>query len=288
MSAGEQDGRETELGRVQRMMQAAVTRSAGGGPGAGPGASNETLEEVVAPSSTLSGLERLAIYQQSYHARLLQCFQAMFPALHQALGEGLFNRFALDYLQARPPRSYTLNQLADAFPAHLAETRPGAGEAPAERESWPDFIINLAELELAFMKVYDGPGVEGRRLPNGRHVVALPAGSLLDARPALVPCLRLFAFRYPVGAYLSAARRGGRPALPAPEDNFAVVTRRDYRVVVYEVSRGEHALLHGLDGRRTVGQALRLDKQTAGCAPAAETARGWLRDWADKGLVESL
>lgn len=296
MSTGEPDDREMELGRIQRMMQEAVTRPAGGGlgvgrgtrRGGGGGASTEMLEEVVAPSSTLSGLERLAIYQKSYHARLLQCFQAMFPALHQALGEGLFNRFALDYLQAHPPRSYTLSQLADAFPAYLAETRPDASAPPAERESWPDFIINLAEIELAFMKVYDGPGVEGCQLPNGRHVLALPTGSLLDARPTLVPCLRLFAFRYPVSAYLSAARRGGRPALPAPEDNFAVVTRRDYRVVIYEVSRGEYALLHDLDGRRTVGQALRHGNPSVDCAPAAETVRGWLCDWADKGLVESL
>jgi hypothetical protein len=284
-----------ELGRIQRMMQAAVTRPAGDGLGAGRGpgrggrgAGIEMLEGVVAPSSTLSGPERLAIYHKSYHARLLQCFQAMFPALLQALGEDLFNRFALDYLQAHPPRSYTLSRLGDDFPAHLAETRPDAGAAPAERESWPDFIINLAELELAFMKVYDGPGVEGRQLLSGRHVLALPTDSLLDARPALVPCLRLFAFRYPVSAYLLAARRGERPALPSPKDNFAVVTRRDYRVVIYEVSRGEHALLHDLDGRRTLGQALRPDKPTVDCAQAAETARGWLRDWADKGLVESL
>jgi hypothetical protein len=212
----------------------------------------------------------------------------MFPALLRALGEDLFNRFALDYLQARPPRSHTLNRLADAFPEHLSETRPDACAPPAERESWPDFIIDLAGLELAFMKVYDGPGVEGRRLPAGQHVLALPDRALLDARPALVPSLRLFAFRYPVGAYLSAARRGERPPLPAPEDNFAVVTRRDYRVVIYEVSRGEHALLRKLDGRRTLAKALRRDGPGADCAPTFETARDWLRDWADRGLIESL
>lgn len=293
MSAGEKDGREMELSRIQRMMREAVTRPAGEAPCDGRragrgGAGIEMLEEVVAPSPTLSGLERLDIYHKSYHARLLQCFQEMFPALLGALGEPLFNRFALDYLQAHPPRSYTLSRLADAFPEHLAATRPDADAAPAERESWPDFIINLATLELAFMQVYDGPGVEGRRLPGGRHVLALPAASLLEARPALVPCLRLFAFRYPVGAYLSAARRGERPAPPAPEDNFAVVTRRDYRVIIYEVSRGEHAMLQDLDGRRTVAQALRRQQPTLDCAPTVETVRGWLRGWADKGLVESL
>ncbi|HEX8179091.1 MAG TPA: DNA-binding domain-containing protein [Pyrinomonadaceae bacterium] len=295
MSTGEQDEREMELSRIQRMMQVVVTRPAGdligvsrGAERGGRAASIEMLEEVVSPSSTLSGLERLAIYHRSYHARLLECFQAMFPALLQALGEDLFNRFALDYLQAHPPRSYTLSQLADAFPEHLAGTRPDADAALADRESWPDFIINLAALELAFMQVYDGPGVEGRQLPSGRHILALPLGTLLDARPALVPCLRLFAFRYPVSAYLSAARRGERPALPMPKDNFAVVTRRDYRVVIYEVSRSEYALLHNLDGRRTMGQALRRSEPTCDCALTAETGRGWLCDWADKGLLESL
>ncbi|HKQ52694.1 MAG TPA: DNA-binding domain-containing protein, partial [Pyrinomonadaceae bacterium] len=158
------------LERLQHWVQAVVTHPAGVAHGVASAEAQavglrpdlDALETVVAPSATLSGAERLAIYWRSYHARLLQCFREMFPALLHALGQELFDGFARDYLQRHPSRSYTLDRLADAFPQHLAETRPDAAAPPDERESWPDFIVELATLEWAFLKVYDGPGLEGR------------------------------------------------------------------------------------------------------------------------------
>lgn len=278
------------LERLQRWMQAVITHPGGIGPGAASEAARDSfdvdpdrLEEVVAPSSRLSSAERLALYGHAYHLRLLECFQAMFPGLVAALGQNLFNRFALDYLQRHPPGGYTLNRLADAFPGHLAETRPGAGAPPDEREAWPDFIIDLATLELAFQKVYDGPGVEGRTLPGPRDVLAIPADRLSEVRPVPVPCLRLHAFRYPVHAYWLAVREGGEPDLPAPAASFAAMTRRDFRVVLHEVSREAYELLGALDGERSMAEALDRAGQTL--TPAA---RDGLADWAGKGFFERI
>ena len=296
MSGDDQSTHDPSLDRLQRWMQAVITDPGGIRSGVASGEARaslevdlSTLESVVTPSATLSGAERLAIYSRSYHARLLQCFQSMFPCLLRALGEELFNSFALDYLQRHPSHSYTLDQLADAFPQHLAETRPEADAAPKRRERWPDFIIDLAWLEWAFLKVYDGPGLEGRPVPDARDVLALPVEQLLAARPMPAPCLRLFVFRYPVHAYWLAARRGGDPTLPAPAESFVALTRRNYRVVLYELSAPQHALQQALDGRRTVGQALERDADSGGDgAPPIDTVRSWLCDWADKGFFEDL
>ena len=192
---------DPELERIQRWMQAMITHPEGIQPGMASAQGFNQIEAVVSPSLTLSSAERLSIYSRSYHARLIECFRSIFPALLQALGEQLFDHFVIDYLQNHPPHSYTLGNVADDFPDHLEKTRPDADQPPENRESWPDFIIELAQLELAFIKVYDGPGVEGQTPPNWSNVPTMPAEQLLALCPTLVPGLRFFAFRYPVHNY---------------------------------------------------------------------------------------
>lgn len=280
------------LDQLQRWMQAVITHPGGIRPGVASTEAGENpvvdfnhLESVVLPSSTLSGAERLAIYSRSYHARLIQCFQAMFPALLHALGEELFDHFVIDYLQRHPPHRYTLSDVADDFPQHLAQTRPDAEAPPENRERWPDFIIDLARLEWTFLKVYDGPGVEGKLLPNASDVLMLSSEQLLGLRPRLVPCLRLFTFRYPVHTYWLAVRHGESPELPEPARGacFVAMTRQNYRVQLHELSAAQHACLEALDGRRTLAEAVHP-------APDLEltAVRDWLCQWTIKGFFESL
>jgi len=287
------------LERVQRWMQAVVTHPEGVHAGV---ASDEArtsiglessaleslepsaLESIVAPSASLTGAERLSIYSHAYRARLLQSLRETFPALLHALGEELFDLFALDYLKGSPPRSYTLDRLADGFAEHLAETRP---DAEGERESWIDFVIELATLEHAFAKVYDGPGLEGRASLDAEELRARGDARLLEARPAHAPSLRLFAFSHPVHNYMLDARGGGEPSRPGPSETFVALTRRDYTVVIYELDAPQYSFLNALDGRRTVAEALDAAAPFVGLDARLRVARGWLCEWADRSFFES-
>ncbi len=73
------------------------------------------LEKVVTRSRALSAAERLAIYANAYHTRLLECLGEVYPMLKRALGEEAFEGFAFGYLQDYPSRSYTLNALGRHF-----------------------------------------------------------------------------------------------------------------------------------------------------------------------------
>jgi len=110
-----------DLNQIQRWMQAILMNPAGAEEGAG---STEQAEQIVTRSRALSGLERLAIYNRAYYARLLDCLRESFPVLFHALGEDAFGAFAIDYLQKYPSRSYTLNDLGSNFPRYLRESRP--------------------------------------------------------------------------------------------------------------------------------------------------------------------
>jgi hypothetical protein len=223
-------------------MQRTITHPAGIDP--------DGVDDVILPSATLAPAERLAIYGRSYHARLLESIRSFYPALLHALGDALFDHFATAYLHASPPTSYTLAQLTDSFPRWMAETRPEDGEG-----RWPDFVVELASLELAFRQVYDGPGLEG-------------APRTIDVAPRVIaaPSLRLFAFHFPVHHYHADVRRGETPEPPEPRDVFVALTRRDYRVVVIELPPEQFHALRALEERTDIPPI-------------------WIQEWLQRGLV---
>jgi hypothetical protein len=125
-------------------------------------AASEETEQIVESSPRLTGAQRLAIYQRSYYLRILKCMREQFPALCHALKDELFTDFAHEYLQARPPESYTLYDLGRRFPDYLDETRPDREEVEENRESWIDFMVDLARFERRLFVMFDAPGHEGK------------------------------------------------------------------------------------------------------------------------------
>jgi hypothetical protein len=300
-----------ELDVVQRWMQAVITHPLGIASGVVSSAARTeidvdaaNLESVVTRSKLLSSVERLAVYGNAYYARLLECMRDLFPALVQALREEVFDSFAFSYLQQYPPRSYTLEHLADRFVQFLEETRPEldestgdetdeAGEPMAEDRaiaaSWPDFIIDLARLEWTIDQVFDGPGVERKPPLTSEQLRSIPAEQWPDARLEPVVCLRLLSFKYPVNDYYTAFRAGEDPSLPDPRESFAAITRRDYIVRRFELSKPQFELLSSLVEGRTVGEAI------AHCAASltdvdtlAESLQNWFRIWSANGFFQRI
>ncbi len=242
------------------------------------------LESVIPRSQARTSIERLAVYGNAYFARLVECMRELFPALVHALGEELFDGFSLEYLQKYPSRSYTLEHLADHFIQFLQETRPDEAEA-----SWPDFIIDLARFEWTIDDIFNGPGVEQERLLTVEQLQAIPPQRWPDARLVPVVCLRLLAFKYPVNDYYTEFRQGNEPALPEPAESFVALSRRDYIVRRYELTRPQFQLLTALVAGNSVGDAIGL------CAEASDDLdslaadlQDWFRLWAADGFFQRV
>lgn len=285
------------LSDLQQWMQTAIVHPGGVVVGAQATDANVEIESLIAPSQALSAIERLAIYNRSYFARLLECMRAEYSVLAAALGEELFDGFALGYLQEYPSTSYTLGNLGERFPQYLAETRPrgereyvkqdtqapgrsdGFGIRPTEEEGgeWPEFLIDLARLERTINVVFDGPGAEGLRLLDHARLAAIPPDRWPDARLECVPCLRLLALSYPINDCFTAIRRGEEPEMPERRASFLAVTRRDYRVHRYPLTAAQFELLQSLLTGKTVGEAIARAAALSD-VPDDRFARE-LRDW---------
>jgi len=282
-----------DLAEIQRWMQAVLMHPAGVEDGIASDAARQAIdvtpaeaERLVTRSHALGALERLAIYNRAYYARLLDCLRESYPVLCQAVGEEAFGGFALDYLQKYPSRSYTLNDLGLKFPCYLRETRPADDPGP----SWPDFIIDLATLEWTYNEVFDGPGVEGQRLLGANRLRKISPERWAAARLVPVPCLRVLHLSYPVHLYYTAVRRKKEAASPDAAETFLAISRRRYVIRRYELSRTQYVLLESLLRGQSVGEAINVAADADGGDEehfAAELTQ-WFRDWTAEGFFRAV
>jgi len=232
----------------------------------------ETLEQVILRGPQQTALQRLAIYHTAYFARLLEVLRGLFPCLRYAVGDEVFDAWMVGYLQTHPPCSYTLARLADRLPEYLQTT------CPAE---WGRFAVELAQLEQAIDRVFDGPGPE--TLPP----LMLPDRLGGDLRLRLAPGMELHAFHFPVSRYYSAFRQGHHPDWPAEEPQWVALLRRDYVVRRYELAQPQYALLKELAGGGTLDNALQAAVAAYGQhvpddLPAQ--VHHWFAFWASQGM----
>lgn len=286
----------SRLEKIQRWVQTVITHPDGVLAGmATPEARRQinvdphSVEKVVERSRTLNALERLAIYGNAYFGRLLECLREEFPVLMRALGQDTFDAFALGYLQAYPPRSYSLIHLGQNLPRYLAETRPanaGRNKLPA---TWPEFVIDLATLELAITEVFDGPGSEGEQVLDQSVLAGIAAERLAELRLQTAPCLRVLALRYPVHKYFTAVRRKKNPRFPKERQTFVAISRVDYVVRHYELSLPAYHLLDALIQNETVGVAIEHALSAAGGEKRlAYKIHRWFHDWAAEGFFKAI
>lgn len=260
------------LPAVQRWMQAALVFPRL--------VARDETERLLAASGQLSGAEGLAIYQRGYFLRIASCMREQFPALCHALGAPLFNDFVADYIRERPPESHTLYDLGRRFPAFLEESRPDRESMPAERESWIDFMVDLANFERQVFMMFDAPGHEGKAFAD--H--ATP-----DRRLRLQPCFALCASRFPVADYYHAVRMNRATPLPGACESFVALVRTDYVTRTIPLSRLHHLFLKAMAEGGSVNDGIDAVARRMGIS-RGDVRRYWSaqasgrRRWIDLGF----
>jgi hypothetical protein len=298
MTANRQQVRQ--LAQIQRWLQAVITHPDGveaalSSPEARAqiDVPAEGIEDVVDPSRRRTSVERLEVYANAYYARLLECLRDEFPALLHAAGEEVFDGLAFGYLQSYPSHSYTLGELSRQFAQYLEETRPHDEDESDGSPSWPDFMIDLVRLERAYSEVFDGPGAERLTLLGPADVRDLSPDDWIQARLATVPCLRLLSLRYPVHEYATAVREKRDPELPDPLPTWLAISRINYVVRRWTLTRVQFELLDCLIRGETVGSAIERAAKLAvesgeSVDRLAENLRDWFAEWSSAGFFRAI
>jgi hypothetical protein len=239
----------------------------------------DPVSGLIDGSAQMSARHHLAIYQSSYLLRLRDCMAKQFTALEFALGPELFQHFADLYLQTHPSRSHTLGDLGRRFSQFLSATRPDADAD--EKETWPDFLIELAAFEYSVNQLFDAQAE-----PDDRNVQEADADTP-DLQLRLRPVFQLFRHAFPIGSYYRAFIAGLAPELPLPQPSFTVVLRRNYRLGVVDVSEAQHYFLQYFLECGNSETAIQLLSQRHGLAAnaVADAWQAWRREWIAMGLL---
>lgn len=201
-----------------------------------PKALQNDVEKLIKPNSRLSGKERLQIYQTGYLVRLRDCMAKQFVVLKYALGDELFQAFSDDYLQRYPSESYTLSNLGNRFAQFLQETRPDKNLPAEERETWPDFMIELVKLEYKITQIFDA---------DFSAAFEYAVADTPDEQLRLVEAIELFSFKFPISQYYQKAVKGKVPVIPEPFPTYLAITRtKDFRIGLFELNRGQYIFLN--------------------------------------------
>ncbi|MCE9605800.1 MAG: DNA-binding domain-containing protein, partial [Planctomycetia bacterium] len=238
-----------KLAALERWLQAVVAHPGGALEGAHSDEATTTqlggIAEVIEPSSKQTSLERVNVYAHGYWSRLLDCLREDFPMLRAALGDEMFDAFAVGYLQSYPSQSYTLGKLGARFPQYLEETSPQSSEADA----WLVPIIELAVLERAINDIFDAPGGETLGYLTPEDLAAIEPQQRAEMRLAPLPTFRLLRFRCELDDYFSALRGASEPsAVPLPDlgDTYLALSRREFVVRRHGLSHAQYELLTSL------------------------------------------
>ena len=265
-----------ELAALQHWMQSALIHP--------EAVSAQETEGVLTSTDTLSGRSGLAIYQRSYFLRIASCMREQFPALCYALGEEVFNGFTDAYIRAHPPESYTLYDLGRRFAGYLQDSRPDKDAPAQERESWIDFMVDLAQFERQVIVLFDAPGHEGKAFAT----IDTP-----DDRLRLQPCFATACYQFPVAAYYHDVRAKTDPDLPSPEPCYVAFVRTDYLTHTILISEPHFVFLNALARGCTVDAALdtvarhtQMDRD--GVLRSWRDQEGIRRRWIESGFFIDL
>ena len=241
------------------------------------------LELVVVDGPRLSAREQVAIYREQFWLRHRDCLLEDYPALHHLLGDDGFDDLVRAYLDAHPPRSFSLRDLGSKLADFSAEWDgfPPALAAPAR---------DAARYELAFVDLFDGADAAPVALAD---VAAVPAELWPSVRLALHPLLTLLALDHPVDDLRRAVKDGTLaadtpPPLAVGPLWLAMWRGPDLRIREERLTEAEHGVLSALAAGLALGEALAT---VAAALPVeqhqhlAEQLRGWFQRWAERGWI---
>jgi hypothetical protein len=243
----------------------------------------DVAASYVRPNPELSSFERLEIYNRQYWFRVIGAVSEDFPALAAVIGSKRFDALVLAYLKENPSVSFTLRNLGARLPLWLA------GHPEFAPKNKHDLVLDVARLEWAYVEAYDRAEVTPLTVEDFSGLTA-------DSKLSLQPHLQLLALRYPVDELVLAVReqtptsemssnavseltKKSQPKLPAMRrtPTHLAVHRFDNSVYYRRIDKEAYLLLHAMQERRPLGEALEIAFAASSHTPEEQAEK--IRDY---------
>ena len=237
--------------------------------------------QLAAGNDSLSPAEQVDVYRAQYLLRHLDVLREDFPTLEHVLGDARFEALVWAYLQAFPPRSFSLRDLGADLAGFVATTAPWADDP---------LLADLARFEWAFVEAFDAPDAPPLELAA---VAAVAEDAWPSARLVLQPSVQRLSLRYPAHDVRVAVRSGDASAVvvrPAPSPSHVVVFRGRERLQSLAIDAEAYALLDELARGTALGDACESVATASGASLVAfeEKVGAWFQEWTALGWLSRV
>lgn len=238
----------------------------------------------AAGNNRLTPAEQVDIYRRQFWLRHQDSLREDYPGAQYILGEDEFDRFCVAYLQAHPPRSYTLRDLGNDIVGFSRQFQfDGISSERAEA------ALDMIRYENRLVSTFDGADAAPM---DAAALQALPPGIWETARLRLHPLLSLMRFRYRV-SWIRSERRAGRkpPVEPQGEGVHLLVYRLENQIHYDEISSNAFELLSALSEGAPLVAACDAVLSRLGESEAAQMAADvgtWFQAWARRGFFVGI
>ena len=258
----------------------------------------EIADRIVKPNDRLTSFERLELYNRQYWWRILSALAEDFQGVRAVVGDELWDKVAVGYLNENPSRSFTLRNLGARLPEWLNAHREMLPQRRAQ------LALDMARLEWAQVEAYDAAELP-RMTPEGFASLGD------DPQLKLQPHLRVIEAAYPVDDLLlrikaeaeareqTSDERHDRASNAVEEDErspvkklavprrrrvLIAVHRQDNSVYFRRMEAEEFAAVVALGEGKPLSEAL-LALARRDPAEAAAKVQQWFAEWASLGWI---
>jgi hypothetical protein len=145
--------------------------------------SSETdIQASIVATDKVPVVKRLAIYGDAYRIRLLEALANNYPLLKRYVGEDIFQKIGISYIDNQPSRYRSIRWFGDKFAEYLV--------AYDNNNNTP-YLAELAQLEWHMTLAFDAAEV---KVINIEDMAAIPAESWANVRFILHPSLHRLNF----------------------------------------------------------------------------------------------
>jgi len=241
--------------------------------------SSALAEGIASGNERLTPAMQVDIYREQFFLRHLDVLREDFRSLAHLLGDDAFESLAKAYLQAFPPRSFTLRDLGKDLSGFVASVRPWADDT---------LLADLACVEWAFVEAFDAPSAPALDLAS---VANVPEEAWPAARVVLQPSVQRVSLRHAAHDYRLAIRNDEAVSGP-PEarPSCVVVFRGPKALECLELEAEAYALLDELAGGTPLGEACERVAAVSSVTEEAfqEKVGAWFQQWTALGLISRV
>jgi len=190
--------------------------------------------------------DRLAVYKNNVHTRLIEALRDTFPVVTRLVGEEFFRFAAREYIQEDLPRCGVLLEYGKFFPQFLAAFEPA--------ESVP-YLADVARVEYLYLEAYLAPDEPPLTLADAEVAWKRP---LEELEVALHASARLMTSAHPVSRIWEINRHPDpvrRTRIPATGE-YLLIVRPQSVIDVRRLSPGAYAMLLALEAGFSLATAI--------------------------------